>query len=339
MKVSGFSGNLEFDGVMVRIDRSGPDKAAFGGSVSFPVGAVKGVTAQQVDKTGTTYGFVSFNVAQPDGSLTGICRDVTTASANPYSVLFTAEQETGVMQLVSNIVDTVRASMPAQPVAQPVASNGSAPDAYDRARNAPASARRATARQGTSGLAIASLVLGIIGIVLSFVPIINNAEFILGIIGLVLGIIGIVKTGRNSVRGGRVLAIVGTILSILAIVITLGMQYAASKALDDIAKGNVNADAETVELSVTATGKGSVMWSTGGSSNNEEFDKTWTKTLTGEDAKKGYTVTVSGDIMGDSSQEVSCSVKIDGKEKSSNKASGANGIATCDTYGIFSNDK
>lgn len=59
----------------------------------------------------------------------------------------------------------------------------------------------------------------------------------------------------------------------------------------------------------------------------------------GRRRQKGYTVTVSGDIMGDSSQEVSCSVKIDGKEKSSNKASGVNGIATCDTYGIFSNKK
>ena len=37
------------------------------------------------------------------------------------------------------------------------------------------------------GLAIAALVLGIIGLALSFLPIINNAAFIFGVIGLVLG--------------------------------------------------------------------------------------------------------------------------------------------------------
>ena len=38
------------------------------------------------------------------------------------------------------------------------------------------------------GLAIAALVLGIIGLALSFLPIINNAAFIFGVIGLVLGV-------------------------------------------------------------------------------------------------------------------------------------------------------
>ena len=48
-----------------------------------------------------------------------------------------------------------------------------------------------------SELAAASLVLGIIGLIFSIIPIINNAAFVMGLIGLVLGIIGLVKAARG----------------------------------------------------------------------------------------------------------------------------------------------
>lgn len=78
----------------------------------------------------------------------------------------------------------------------------------------------------SNGLATVSLVLGIIGVVLSFIPIINNGAFVLGVIAVIFGIIGLVK------KGGKGKAIAGLILGILAIVITLGMQSSASKAID-----------------------------------------------------------------------------------------------------------
>ena len=78
-----------------------------------------------------------------------------------------------------------------------------------------------------SGLAIAALVLGIIGICLSFIPIVNNAAFVLGILSTVFGIIVLAK--KRSL--GK--AITGIILGILAIVITVAMQSAMSKAIDE----------------------------------------------------------------------------------------------------------
>ena len=75
-----------------------------------------------------------------------------------------------------------------------------------------------------SASAVAGLVLGIIGIIFSF---------ILGIIGLVFGIIGLVATKRGGKRRGRGLAIAAVILTALAMVITLVMQQATGKALDD----------------------------------------------------------------------------------------------------------
>ena len=78
-----------------------------------------------------------------------------------------------------------------------------------------------------SGLAIAALVLGIIGICLSFIPIVNNAAFVLGILSTVFGIIVLAK--KRSL--GK--AITGIILGILAIVITVAMQSTMSKAIDE----------------------------------------------------------------------------------------------------------
>lgn len=81
-----------------------------------------------------------------------------------------------------------------------------------------------------SGLATAGMVLGIIGIVLSFIPIINNVAFFLGILALIFGIIGLVKkTSKGK-------AIAGIVLGILSIVITLTMQSAVSDAIDETSK-------------------------------------------------------------------------------------------------------
>jgi hypothetical protein len=73
-----------------------------------------------------------------------------------------------------------------------------------------------------TGLSTAGLILGIIAIVLSFIPIINNLAFVLAILALVFGIIGVVKK-----HGGK--AITAVILAVLSIIITLAVQKAASE--------------------------------------------------------------------------------------------------------------
>lgn len=86
--------------------------------------------------------------------------------------------------------------------------------------------------QGTSGLAVAGLVLGIIGVATSFIPIVNNVSFFIGIIGLVLGIIGLVGIGKGKKRG-RGLAIAGIVLGVATVVIVLASQAFYSAAIDE----------------------------------------------------------------------------------------------------------
>jgi len=80
----------------------------------------------------------------------------------------------------------------------------------------------------SGGLAVASLVLGIIGIVLSFIPVINNVAFFLGVLALIFAIISLIKKAKKG------MAIAGLVLGILAIVITLLVQQSVSDAIDDL---------------------------------------------------------------------------------------------------------
>jgi cytoskeletal protein RodZ len=111
----------------------------------------------------------------------------------------------------------------------------------------------------------------------------------------------------------------------------------AASQTSSASKSSAATDESTakVEMQATSTGKGTATWGEAGSTNQEEFNNTWTKTITGEDAKKGYTLTVMGDVMGGNDQKVSCTVLVNGKQKSHKEGSGAAGTAICDTYGLF----
>ena len=67
------------------------------------------------------------------------------------------------------------------------------------------------------GLAVASLVLGILAAVGCLIPVLNIGSIILAIIALVLGVVALVQAKRPG-RGGKGLAIAGIILSVVAIV-------------------------------------------------------------------------------------------------------------------------
>lgn len=81
-----------------------------------------------------------------------------------------------------------------------------------------------------SGIAISSFVLGLVGLLSSTVPIINNLSFIMGIVGLVFGIIALVKICKE--KGGKGLAIAGVVLSAVTFVCVLGSQAAYTAILN-----------------------------------------------------------------------------------------------------------
>jgi hypothetical protein len=73
---------------------------------------------------------------------------------------------------------------------------------------------------GTNGLAIAGMVLGIVGLVLAFIPCVGwILGIILGIVGAALSGIGLASANKSG--SGKGMAISGLILSILAIVVAI----------------------------------------------------------------------------------------------------------------------
>ncbi|MFJ8965691.1 hypothetical protein ACIRG5_40520 [Lentzea sp. NPDC102401] len=82
-------------------------------------------------------------------------------------------------------------------------------------------------------LAWTAVILGIVGVVGSWVIFLNNLTAIAAFVGIVLGVIALFGTRK-------VLAAVGVVLCVLAIVFTVVAQQAAAKEFDKILNGDVN---------------------------------------------------------------------------------------------------
>lgn len=112
------------------------------------------------------------------------------------------------------------------------------------------------AQQPRSAAAIVGLVLGIIAIIISWVPIVNNLAFIVGAVGLVFSIVAMVGTMRKK-KAGKGLAIAALVANIASIAIVLGTQSMYGAAIDDAldapAASTATAPGDDADAEVPAT--------------------------------------------------------------------------------------
>ena len=147
--------------------------------------------------------------------------------------------------------------------------------------------------KGTSGMAIAGLVLGILAAVSSWIPIVNNLSLILGAIGLILSIVGVVGTVRGK-RAGKGLAIAALVINLVACGIVLAMQSAMSAAIDDATSGMVSTENVSVQPEDAAADAPAP------TADDPAYAITDVQ-MTGDD----YSVTISGTFTNNSDAEVS----------------------------------
>jgi hypothetical protein len=83
--------------------------------------------------------------------------------------------------------------------------------------------------------ALVGLILGIISLLLSAIPIINNFAAVLAIVGLICGILGLTGVMKGR-RRGKGLAIAAVILSGLALVIVIASQALYGSVLNNASK-------------------------------------------------------------------------------------------------------
>ncbi|MBW3080569.1 hypothetical protein [Bifidobacterium saguinibicoloris] len=149
------------------------------------------------------------------------------------------------------------------------------------------------------------------------------------VVVVVLGIAGAVGGGSNASNGAT-----GSGASSSQSASTDGksgrtQDKSDGSASDDGGSQETKPAEKTIELQATATGNGTVMWFKGSSSSTEQFNGSWSKTFTGDDAKDITGVSVTGDIMGGNDQKMSCKVIVNGEEKESQEGSGSAGSAYC----------
>lgn len=96
--------------------------------------------------------------------------------------------------------------------------------APDTGQHAPVPAK------GSNGLATAGFVLGLLGLLSSWIPFLNIVGIILGVIGVVLAGVGLAKSKKAN--AGKGLAIAGLVLGALAVVIAVLINAVFVSAVD-----------------------------------------------------------------------------------------------------------
>lgn len=148
------------------------------------------------------------------------------------------------------------------------------------------------AKQSTSGLAIAGLVLGILSIATSFLPIINNASFLLAIIGLVLAIVGLVGINKGK-HTGKGLAVAGIVLGVLSIVFVLATQALFSATLDAMRNGPAVASQSAASTAAPASSAAASQESSGAGEQQADIDYQNLPVGTDITLKNGMSITVN----------------------------------------------
>lgn len=99
-----------------------------------------------------------------------------------------------------------------------------------------------TGAKGSNGLATAGFVLGLLGLLVSWIPVLNIVGIILGILGAILAAVGLVKSKRAG--AGKGLAIAGLILGVLAVIVAIVINIAFVNAVDDAVDGATDTSVE-----------------------------------------------------------------------------------------------
>jgi hypothetical protein len=105
--------------------------------------------------------------------------------------------------------------------------------------------------KGGNGLATAGFVLGLLGLLASWIPLLNIVGLILGVLGAVLAAVGLAKSKKTG--AGKGLAIAGLVLGVLAVIIAIIVNVAFAKAVDEAVKTTTST---SVEAPAASNGKG-----------------------------------------------------------------------------------
>jgi hypothetical protein len=183
-----------------------------------------------------------------------------------------------------------------------------------------------------NGFGTTGFVLGLVGLLLSFLPIIGVVAWPLVILGLVFSILGLLRATKGAATN-KGLAIAGIVLSAIGLVICIAWTALFGATVNAINNDKLHyppnsGDAHTVEFVVTTNSSANVHY---GSLTDQKQEVTpggtasWDKKASFGSGSYLLSLTVdSTTVTADSS--VSCSVVVDGKKVAENTGPG---LASC----------
>ena len=175
----------------------------------------------------------------------------------------------------------------------------------------------ATTNPSTSGLAIAGLVLGILGILGAFIPLLNLLSLPLSILGLVLAAVGLIGI-RNGKHSGKGIAIAGIVLGIIAILV-VGIMYggaAASSSTSSQASASAAASsaaassAASSSSAATSQGTSSAASQSASATTNSKFEVTIDDARMGTDYSGNPCIIVTYSWKNNSGKDASFAAQI-----------------------------
>jgi Mycobacterium membrane protein len=180
------------------------------------------------------------------------------------------------------------------------------------------------------GLATASLVLGIIGLVLAVIPGANFVAYPLVVLAIIFGLI--------AIRWGKAKA--GLVLGIVGLVATIIWTVAIGTAVNDAVNRS-----HTVVYSVKGTiGTADISYYSSDSTNNDNQISTdrvplpWSKAIKVKGDLSIFDVTANTHIaLHSKSGTLSCTLSVDGKVVSRDSAHGDGNFVSCDGNGYSGN--
>lgn len=147
----------------------------------------------------------------------------------------------------------------------------------------------------TSGLGIASLVLGIIGVVICAIPIFNQVNYISAVLGAIFAIVALIGIKKGK-KAGKGLTIAGLVLNIVAIIATSVIIQSYVAGLNAVSESlNTDQTAATTSESKDASTEGS---------DNKAEDAASKFEITDETLGGDYFATVTGSLKNNSGEKV-----------------------------------
>lgn len=183
--------------------------------------------------------------------------------------------------------------------------------------------------QPRNGLGTTGFVLGLVGLLISLIPLLGVLAWPLVVLGVIFSALGIarVRKGTATNKGLAIAGLVVSIVGLAACVLWAFVINTADNALEEEAAREIEITYEVTGDTATADIEYSTYSGDGVETHSENAAKVpWTKKVTAKGLLKGGSLLAT---TGESGGEITCRVLVDGKETEVGTASGPYAMATC----------